>query len=345
MASAIHYNANYYQLSKEFLREVTGVSATRGLWDIAGVWAELGALWLLALSLLPRETAWLWYVPIIFFIAGRQGALLQLVHEAAHGLLLKSKQGNHAAAKWGCALPIGVFFEGYTIGHRRHHAYTNTAKDPASDREKYRLTDFRNPRLYGLFLKDLCGLTALSIFFAYKKTEDEWEEETSASRLKSIPTLLLVQAILFFGIFQGSIVDYILFWIVPAVSPHMFLMRIRGIAEHGLPQQMGKMILLPSEGNLFTRSFGTPAKRYRWLPVVWLERTLIGSFRVYFHHEHHLFPSVPYYQLERIHRAIAPRVAEANPEVYASGYVAAALRGVQFPRELAMVKIPSAASP
>src|SRR5260221_9766020 len=103
LTSELNYNANYFQLPRELLRDVTRVIPWRGWWDITCVWLELGLLWLLALWLIPADWIAFAYLPLVFLIAGRQGAFLQLVHEASHGILMPSKKANHAAAKWFCA--------------------------------------------------------------------------------------------------------------------------------------------------------------------------------------------------------------------------------------------------
>lgn len=328
MRDEIYYSGHSYALPKEFLREVTSLRPYRGAIELALVWAEIAVLWWAGRTLWTTSWFWLAYVPLAFLIAGRLGVLLQLIHEAAHFLLFSHRRWNHWAAKWLCGLPIGVFFDGYASGHRRHHAYTNLMKDPVSDREKYRVTDFRDPKLYLLFLKDILGWTALSIFFDYKQTEEAPSEDGAPSRIRSLPELCLVQLFILMLCFQGNVFHYVLFWIFPAVSPHMFLMRVRGIAEHGLARQLGKTLHVASEGTFYTRSFLTPQKTYRFAPAVWLEKCLIGSLSVHYHHEHHLFPNVPFYHLKEVHLRIAPRVAAQNPDVYAAGYVAAAIRNL-----------------
>jgi len=324
----LSYNGHSYALPKEFLREVTSVHPYRGGLDVCFVWLQIGVLWWVGRSL--WETSWFWiaYVPLAFLIAGRLGAFLQLIHEASHHLLFRNRDVNHWAAKWLCGLPIGVFFEGYASGHRRHHAYTNTPKDPASDREKYRITDCRDPKLYLLFAKDLIGWTAVSIFFQYKQTEDNVAGDDAPSKLKSLPELCFVQLFILMLCFKWNIQLYFLLWLFPALSPHMFLMRIRGIAEHGLAGQLHRELTVPSEGTFYTRSFLTPRNTYGFLPMVWIEKILIASFSVHYHHEHHLFPGVPFYHLNKVHSRIAAQVASQNPDVYARGYVAAALRNL-----------------
>jgi len=333
----IYYSGHSYALPKEFLREVTHVRPYRGALEILLIWAEIAVLWWVGMSLWTSAWFWVAYLPLAFLIAGRLGAFLQLIHEAAHFLLFPHRSWNHGAAKWLCGLPIGVFFDGYASGHRRHHAYTNLMKDPASDREKYRITDFRDPNLYLLFLKDIVGWTALSIFFDYKHTEEASDSDGTPSKIKSLPELCLVQLFILMLCFQGNVLLYFLLWIFPAISPHMVLMRVRGIAEHGLSRQLGKTIHVASEGTYYTRSFLTPQNSYRFAPAVWLEKCLIGSLSVHYHHEHHLFPNVPFYHLKAVHTRIAPRVTAQNPDVYARGYVAAALRNLSDPVGVAEV--------
>lgn len=114
-----------------------------------------------------------------------------------------------------------------------------------------------------------------------------------------------------------------LFWIIPAISPHMFLMRIRGIAEHGLPNQLGIDISDNRQGNLYTRSFLSARKVNNSL-LSWLEKILIGSLDVHYHHEHHLLPNVPHYNLKKVHEKIYQKAIILNPNIFVSGYFKAA---------------------
>ncbi len=322
----IQYSPSHYQLPKEFIKEITTVHNRKGLFAVTSVWFVLLAIILVSRYAFQQYGLSWFMIPVAFLIAGRFGAFLQLAHEACHNSLFESKRWNFLAAKWLCSMPIGVFYEGYAEGHARHHSYVGTEKDPLSDREKYRICDFRNPALYLLFLKDLLGITALQIFFSYGETSTQ--KESLSIKLKKMAQLGSVQLIVILGLFEGNLVEYILFWILPAISAHMFLMRVRGIAEHGLSGQLHLQNRSPQEGTYYTRSFFTPQNHYRLTPLIWLERCLIGSFYVNFHHEHHLFPNVPYYHLAKLHQKIAPRVAEANPDVYAPGYIGAAIRNL-----------------
>ena len=118
------------------------------------------------------------------------------------------------------------------------------------------------------------------------------------------------------------------------MGPHMFLMRIRGIAEHGLAKQLNYYVTKTSEGQYFTRSFLTNVNKYKITPLIWIEKLLIGSFFVYYHHEHHLDAKIPYYNLNKFHNLVKNKVNNyVKAPVYEKGYFSAALRTVLVPKE------------
>lgn len=324
------YTIQDYSLSHDEVRHITRLQPWPVFLGLTSVWITLILLVVAFRKAIAPEFFWWVYIPGIFLIAGRFGALIQLAHEGAHGLLSRNRRWNRWVATWLCTYPIGVDFEGYAKQHIQHHLYTNTEKDSESDVEKYAFTDYRSPRLYLLFLKDLLGITALSIFFKYQESGSKEKTGKELKRkLEKFVSLALVQSFILFSFFGADVVDYLLLWIVPAISPHMFLMRIRGIAEHGLADQLGLTPLGdPKMGQIYTRSFFTSQNRYHLILAVWVERLLIGSFSVNYHHEHHLLTTVPFYRLEAFHRRIAPEVSRRYPEVYAPGYFAAAFRGL-----------------
>ena len=336
MSSAIEtrYKPSDIDIPEETLRDLQGLSPRTSMLWLGFSWAQIILLLFSLRYLLPEEYFWPFYVPFIFLIAGRMGALLQLLHEAAHSMLSKSKKVNDFVGRWFCALPVGVNFEGYVTGHLRHHAYTGTENEPETDYEKYRISDTRSPKLYLLLMKDLMGLTALFVFFSYTKGKDNRVRKEVSSKLNWLNLCLnmfklgATQMIILAVIFQFQVFDYILLWIIPAVSPHMFLMRIRGIAEHGLSKQIGVETSRTSEGMFYTRSLLTSQSEYRYQIFNWIERILIGSLAVNYHHEHHLFPKVPFYNLTRLHKYISSQVVQKNPSVYASGYFAATMKNL-----------------
>lgn len=336
----VFYGPRLYRLDHETLADLKRLQPHRPVLAAVLTW-----FWIVVIV-----KAFLWfpynvylYPFVVFLIAGRAGVFLQLAHEAAHGLIAKGTF-NTWFGNWIASYPIGLDLKGYGEPHVRHHACTNKPCDPLSDSEKYRICDIRNPRLWMLFLKDLVGVTAVTVRFLYdqplsnKEKKDisdylETNEETYATyrsstdstlqSLRKYGSILLVQVIILAALFEFSFTDYFLLWVVPLMTAHYVLMRVRGIAEHGLGIQMGVPGLdEKNRGALYTRSFGTPANHY-WFPVLTLiERLLIGSLQVYYHHEHHLFPKVPYYNLGKLHRLIYEKEQGYNPQVFAKGYFA-----------------------
>jgi fatty acid desaturase len=287
---------------------------------------------------LVSEVSWLFYPLLVFFIAGRQGAFLQLVHEASHDLINTNAKINNFFGSWLTSLAVGVNFNGFTSGHRSHHSLVSTANEPKSDSEKYLIVDFRDPKIYFLFLKDFLGITALKIFLDYggnklKKEKFFLFDFFSLKKLSFLLKLCIVQ-LLILSIFKFNIFYYILFWIYPAMGPHMLLMRIRGIAEHGLSKQMSYFVRTPAEGMYFTRSFLTSYNSYKIYFFGFLEKALIGSFNVHYHHEHHLNARIPYYNLEKFHDIIKEEIKnKIKVPIYEKGYFSAALKTVLVPEE------------
>lgn len=332
MMEGYGYSGAVYRLDSDFLERMSVIRFSRALFSLLQIWLVLAIFILAGISLFERSFFWYLYPFLIFFIAGRQGALLQILHEAVHSHLLRSPICNQLLGKWLAALPIGLSYETYRKNHATHHAYTNVA-DPREDSEKYRIVDCRNFRLYLLFLKDLSGISAIEGFLTSLEKPKVHVDPLKLKITSRIPMvfrhlfqLIFVQLFILMIFFKFDLLTYFLFWVFPILGPHMFLMRVRGIAEHGLAKQLRVDVRSPGEGTFYTRSFLTQTKRYRFLPLVWLEKALIGSLSVHYHHEHHLFPRIPFYNLKKLHENIASRVFGLNPEIYEKGYFSAAFR-------------------
>ena len=270
---------------------------------------------------------YLFYVPCIFLIAGRQGAFVQLVHEASHFLVSKNHRFNDFFGNYLCAYPIGVNFSGFRSGHNNHHVNTATPEDSPTDLDKYKIVDTKKLSLYKLVFKDLFGISALEVFFSYGKNKTEPNTAEKKSRKEFLITLakLSLTQLFILSLFSFNPINYFLFWLFPLISPHMFLMRIRGLAEHGQSNQLGCKAETNSAGTFYTRSFLTDVNSYKSSLLVFLEKILIGSFYVHYHHEHHIFPNVPWYNLKKLNKLISKNVERFNSSgTYRKGYISAA---------------------
>src|SRR5439155_17371415 len=94
---------------------------------------------------------------------------------------------------------------------------------------------------------------------------------------------LHVVALFLFAI-SGYLVQYLVLWVLPLVTVVQAILRLRAIAEHGA-----------------TTDFSSPLTAARTnLAPAWL-RWLIFPHNVNYHVEHHLYASVPQYNLPRLH--------------------------------------------
>ena len=331
----LYYGPQWYDLDKQTLAGLKELQPHKPVLAALAAW-----LWIFVIvkAYLRLDLVWL-YPVAVFLIAGRAGVFLQLAHEAAHGLVARGRF-NDWFGDWVACYPLGLDLKGYQEPHIRHHACTNQPCDPMSDREKYKLCDVRQPKLWLLFLKDLLGITAVSIRFLYDQPEANQYKEDEAegleaeegyeqfrdkksfgSPVRKYLSIAFVQSLILGALFDFNLLHYLLLWAVPLVTAHMFLMRVRGIAEHGLGVQLHVPNLeKKTRGIFFTRSFGTPMSRYRFPLLNLVEQWLIGSLNIYYHHEHHLFPKIPYYNLPKVHRLVAEQERANNPYVFAKGY-------------------------
>ena len=110
----------------------------------------------------------------------------------------------------------------------------------------------------------------------------------------------------------------------------MLLMRIRGIAEHGLHRQKGLNYVSKSEGAFYTRSFLTNSNKYKINFFTLFEKALIGTLSVNYHHEHHLDTKIPYYNLKKFHNMNKNKIINiVGEDVYEKGYFSAVFKQIK----------------
>lgn len=234
---------------------------------------------------------------------------------------------------WFAAFPVGLTVEGYAKGHFQHHTHTNTMNDLPTDLDKYKITDPHDKRLLFGFLRDLLGLTALGSFFGHSNNSAQVNKEKNSAFIKKIKDRVgqgITQFVLLACVFQFDFKLYFLLWILPLVSFNMVLLRIRGIGEHGLPSQLKKTILSAGEGKLLTRTMLLQNESWRDRFLNFLEKLLIGSLNCNFHHEHHVLPSVPFYNLPKLNLLIGDKLRQTCPLAYAKSYRHAFLMGIRL---------------
>jgi len=280
-------------LAPELVRELTRRSAWRAS---AAVLADLAVLALaigLALAYWPNPLV---LIPAVIVIGTRQHALFVIAHESAHYLLYEQRWLNDVVGR-ACAALQGLSMCTYRVIHRLHHNNLYGALDPDTALHG----GYPRGRMYLVrkLAKDLSGLTAWKTYayflggapalntatnLAVRPLDDTSVKlRLEARRDRNIVIALHLLALVAFAA-SGHLLQYLVLWVLPLVTVVQAILRLRAIAEHGA-----------------TTDFSSPLTAARTnLGPAWL-RWLIFPHNVNYHVEHHLYASVPQYNLPRLH--------------------------------------------
>ena len=293
-------------LPKELVQRLSRVSAWRSSWSMLQEILALAALIATALHF------WTWWavVPCAILIGTRQHALFVLAHESAHYRLFERRWLNDAAGRL-CATLQGLSMRTYRVIHRLHHNNLYTELDP--DTALHGGYPRGRAYLVRKLLKDLSGFTAWKTYayflggapalntktnVAIRPLDDTSSKLRDEARQDRNAVILLHAGFLMFFAWSGFLLQYLVLWILPLVTVVQAILRLRAIAEHGA-----------------TVDFSSPltAARTNLVPA-WLG-WLLFPHHVNYHIEHHLYASVPQYNLPELHRELAGRGLLAGAEV------------------------------
>lgn len=245
-------------------------------------------------------------VVAVILIGVRQHALAILMHEGTHYRLANNRVLNDRIAEIFLAWPIFISLPTYRESHFAHHRYVNTTRDPDWQRKQNPDWDFPKTswQMTVLFLKDLllfriipqvADTIALLDFPRFLNRNDCHRE-----MLRFAFYLVAITLITWLGGWQ----DFLIFWILPFYLVFMIIAHLRSISEHfGL--NLNEM---------------DPLTQTRTTQAGLLEGFLICPKNVNYHLDHHLFPSVPFYNLPDLHRELANSQAYLNHASITQGY-------------------------
>ena len=294
-------------LPKEIVRELTRRRAWRATAAIAHDGAVLARAIFLGLYFWPSPLVLL---ACIVVIGTRQHALFVIAHEAAHYLLFENRKVNDLAGR-ACAMLQGLSMCTYRVIHRLHHNNLYGELDPDT------ALHGGYPRgkwyLIRKLLKDLSGMTAWKTYAYFLGGAPALNTRTNvalrplddtSSRLRSDArtdrNLVVVFHVVALAVFawSGYFVQYLVLWILPLLTVVQAILRLRAIAEHGA-----------------TTDFSSPLTAARTnLGPAWL-RWALFPHNVNYHVEHHLYASVPQYNLPALHAEMEKRGTLQGAEV------------------------------
>jgi fatty acid desaturase len=262
------------------IRDLTVIDPLRSATAIAAEWIGIA----IAVALHHRyRSPWLFPV-LVMWIGARQHALGILMHEGVHYHLFRNRQANEVVTEVLLAWPLFVTARAYRGSHFAHHRHVNTERDPDMVRKQGPEWIFPQTwrSLGWLLLKDVVGLNTYQQLMESADLADSkgaspgWPPYRIAKVAYYTSILALVS---WFRVWP----TFLLLWIVPLLTWLKMILRIRSIAEHYSVEN----------DHVYAMTRTT-------LPSLF-EALFVAPRQINYHIEHHLYPSVPFYRLSRLH--------------------------------------------
>ncbi len=229
-----------------------------------------------------------WFYPIsLILIGSRQRALATLLHESAHRCLAKSKWINQF---------IGTYLSGYLILQeyniyidthvRQHHGYLgNEEKDP--DLQYHQAEGLYQPMnqkafLYQFILKPLLLLQSPSYVIYLIKNRLNPNQKYRRQFMVMCVYWMLIVAVCCYAHVMNLL---ILLWFVPLMTTSAVFGWFNELSEH-YPLSPEKKLDLELSRNRFSH---------------WFEHFLFNTHNEHFHLIHHLYPTIPFWNLSKAH--------------------------------------------
>lgn len=272
-------------LAPSQLQNFSKIQSLRPLIDIGLCWGIIvGSLWIAGKN--P------YLIPLLLpVIASRLHALTIIMHDGAHRLISTNKIANDVISNIFCAFPLLLSTEIYRQSHFKHHKYTQTEKDPnylIMQKEESWHYPKTKEEVKNLFYKDLLLLTLKDHLVILK----EWQilpNFRNTSRLEKYLFPLFITALVSGVTFYHLWVEFFILQLSALlINP---ITRMRAMSEHIHSHSHGQSKIDKLQET--TTINASP-----------LERFFISPFNTNRHLEHHLYPTVPYYRLEELHKTI-----------------------------------------
>ena len=292
------------------IKVLSRVNSVLSVYHLLEIWGVILLAVYSSVVLVPVSSGiagWLVYLLAVAVIASRQHALMVITHEGIHKRLSRRLWFNDWLARFAAGFPVFISLAKWRFIHLYHHQYTHTIDDP--DRAIYARYPLRSRKFVRLLILDLCALNVLSTLkyfidlpfggmkdfnrrFLGEVREREYRQVADMSVFAVFWGVVMVSGLWFWG--SGAVIGFALYWLVPYCTFTQLFFRIRGAIEHGN---------VPDPRNPYQQT-----RTYLIHPVL---SFFFAPKQVSYHLEHHLYPSVPFYNLPRLHielrRTVYPR--------------------------------------
>ena len=274
------------------IKALSQLHPAKAILATAGEWAAIAAV--------IAVCTYVWnpvlYVLAVVFIGARQHALMALGHDASHYRILPRRWQNDLFGNIFMMWPTFASVEGFRKFHGTHHQYTNLPDD--GNRHIWYTHDAAGELAPDWqFPKTRLGLAWVLLRRAAFLTGVFWiVRGLVGSTLIPSPGWMRAARFGFYASIAGALTyfggwyAFLLYWIVPFCTWHIAAQYIRLICEHSAVES-------DEEEYSITRTT---------IPTL-LERIFILPRNIGYHLEHHWYPSVPFYRLPELHRALMER--------------------------------------
>jgi len=287
-------SANYIPTVR--IKELAKRSDLWGAWLTLHVWGVIiGAVAMFILFPNPFS-----FILAFLLIGSRQHGMAILMHDAAHGVLFKTKALNEFVGKYLLGAPYGGDLASYRKYHLKHHRFTQSEDDP--DLPLSSKFPISKASLRRKLFRDITGQTFLRLRLATLKMKqgETLDIEGSDAFQKSSPwPYLITNAIIFTALAAiGYWWLYFALWLVPLMTWFFAVLRLRNISEHAM-----------------TTFDDNPLTHARTTYTNILEKIFLGPYWVNYHVEHHAYMYVPCYRLKALHRDMKQAGHSLNMEI------------------------------
>jgi fatty acid desaturase len=270
------------KFTPEDMAAVRARSDLTGALCVAHAWVVIAAS-MAVFALLPNPVT---FVMAVVLIGSRQLGLAILMHDGAHGVLMRTRAANEFVSQWFCAYPVFTDTIPYRHYHLVHHRTTQQEDDPDLHLSaKFPITraSFRRK-----LIRDITGQTGFKQRRAQLRAAFGKPGERLATFRKKLGGPLVANAVLLtILVAVGRWYFYPLFWLLPLLTWQQVITRVRNIAEHAV---------VPDNDDVFRNARTTYAS--------WWERALFAPYWVNYHVDHHLLFYVPCYNLPKLHEML-----------------------------------------
>jgi fatty acid desaturase len=288
-------------LSPTRVRELSVLRPARVAADAFRCWLVILAAWA-AVAAWPLPWVVLVAVPVI---GTRYYALFVIGHDGLHRRLFPRRRLNDLFADLFVFGPLGGITRLNNANHLAHHRHLASELDP----DRYKHACF-NKTTRGELLAFLTGLTSLlraarSVFLRGRPPAPGGLEDRDGYGPRDLAILVTWQLALVFGLTAAvGWWGYPVLWLLPVYLFTYLADLVRSFVEHSHPEADDR------------------ADRHRLVTLLSnpVERLFLAPMNMNFHAAHHLWTSIPYYNLPAADREIRAR-AEADGLLWRGSYL------------------------